>query len=94
MEWKTDYIANLPMKGGLSDCPNWRRIQLFSLPSKVIKMLVLERIRKFVDIRLREEQGGFRADMSCTDPIVTLHHHHDHYRSAAKRAATVAHQFC
>ena len=35
MEWKTAYIVKIPKKGDLSDCQNWRGIQLLSLPSKV-----------------------------------------------------------
>jgi len=72
MEWKTEYIAKLPKKGDLSDCQNWRGIQLLSLPSKVFTRLVLKRIRKSVDIKLREERARFRAHRSYTNQIVTL----------------------
>jgi len=48
MDRKIDYNAKLPKKAGdLSNCPNWRGVQLLSLPSEGIKSLVLERIRIF-----------------------------------------------
>ena len=71
-EWRTGYIVKLPKKGDLSDCQNWRGIQLLSLPSKIFTRLILERIRAAVDAKLREEQAGFRAGRSCTDQIATL----------------------
>lgn len=71
-EWKRGYIVKIPNKGDLSDCRNWRGIQLLSLPSKVYTRLILERIRKAVDAKLREEQAGFREGRSCTDQIATL----------------------
>lgn len=67
MGWRTGYFVKPPKKGDLSDCQNWRGIQLLSLPSKVFITLILERIRKAVDARLREEHAGFRAERSCTD---------------------------
>ena len=70
MEWKTGYIVNIAKKGNLSR--NVRRIQLLSLPGKVYTRLILERITKAVDAKLREEQAGFRQGSSCTDQIATL----------------------
>jgi len=49
----------MPKKGDLSDCRNWRVIQLLSLPSKVYTRLILQRIRKAVDAKLREEKVVF-----------------------------------
>ena len=58
------------MKGDLSECHNWRRIQLLYLLSKVFT--ILTRIRKAVDTKLREKKARFRAGRSCKDQIVTL----------------------
>ena len=72
-------LYRFPMqKGDLSDCLNWRGIQLLSLPSKVYTRSILERIRKAVDAKLREEQAGFRKGRSCMDMdqiATTLHDH-------------------
>ena len=72
-KWKTGYIVKIAKKGDLTNCRNWRGIQLLSLPSKAYTRLILERIRKALDAKLREEQAGFRhRTLSCTDQIATL----------------------
>ena len=71
-EWRKGYIIKLPKKGDLSECKNWRGIQLLSLPSKILERIILERIRAAVDEKLRDEQAGFRAGRSCVDQIATL----------------------
>ena len=72
-EWTTGDIVNIPKKGDLSDCWNWREIQVLSLPSKVYTRLILERIRKAVDAKLRKEQAGFRKGRPSTNQTDTLH---------------------
>ena len=71
-EWRKGYIIKLPKKGDLSECKNWRGIQLVFLPSKIFTRIILERIRAAVDEKLRDEQAGFRAGRSCVDQIGTL----------------------
>jgi hypothetical protein len=71
-DWKNGYIVKLPKKGDLSECQNWRGIQLLSIPSKVLMRVILERVRAAVDQKLRQEQAGFRQGKSCTDQIATL----------------------
>ena len=45
---------------------------LLSVPGKVFNRIILERMKGEVDKTLREEQAGFRQDISCTDQIATL----------------------
>ena len=45
---------------------------LLSVPSKVLTRILLERLKKAIDLKLRPEQAGFRQDNSCTDLIATL----------------------
>ena len=71
-EWRKGHIIKLPKKGDLSNCKNWRGIQLLSLPSKIFTRIILERIRTAIDKKLREEQAGFRPGRSCVDQITTL----------------------
>ena len=71
-DWSLGYIIKLPKKGDLSNCQNWRRIQLLSLPSKVLARIILERIKTAIDANLCDEQAGFRFGRSYTDQIVTL----------------------
>ena len=71
-EWKKGYLVKLPKKGDLSSCNNWRAIMLLSIPSKILTRIILERLKKALDVTLREEQAGVRHDRSCTDHIATL----------------------
>ena len=71
-DWKMGTIIPLPKKGDLTNCSNWRGITLLSLSSKVLCIVILNRIKDQVDARLRDEQSGFRKYRSCTDAIFTL----------------------
>ena len=69
---KTGAIIKIPKKGNLNECQNWREITLLSIPYKIYRILVLNRISKTVNTKLRENQCGFRANRSCIDQIFTL----------------------
>ncbi|KAI8496360.1 hypothetical protein Bbelb_256590 [Branchiostoma belcheri] len=71
-DWQDGVIVKLPKKGDLSDCNNWRGITLISIPGKVFCAVLLRRLKKAVDSKLREEQAGFRSNRSCTEQIFTL----------------------
>ena len=62
----------LPKKGDTSQCNNWRGITLLSIPSKVLCSIILSRMKKEVDKKMRDEQAGFRQERSCVDQIATL----------------------
>ena len=66
-DWSLGYIIKLSKKGDLSNCQNWRGIQLLSPPSKVLARVILERIKAAIDANLRDEQAGFRCGRACTD---------------------------
>jgi hypothetical protein len=40
---------------------------LLSVPDKMLNRIILERIKKMVDTKLRNEQAGLRQNRSCTD---------------------------
>ncbi|VDP26561.1 unnamed protein product [Schistosoma curassoni] len=71
-KWKEGYIIEMPKKGNLSKCENYRGITLLSVPGKVFNRVLLNRIKDSVDAQLRDQQAGFRKDRSCTDQIATL----------------------
>ena len=71
-QWKDDVIFKLPKKGDMSDCNNWHGITLLSVPGKLFCSMLIERLKKSLDERLREEQAGFRPKRSCIDHIFTL----------------------
>ena len=59
--WKQGLIVKIPKKGDLTECGNLRGITLTSVPSKVFGRVLIDRIRYGVNIKLRDEQAGFRS---------------------------------
>ncbi|GFR86809.1 RNA-directed DNA polymerase from mobile element jockey [Elysia marginata] len=57
--WKKGILIKLPKKGDLSQCNNWRGINLLSVPGNKFCRVILYRIKSNVDKALREEQEGF-----------------------------------
>ena len=71
-DWKDGHLTVLPKKGDLTICDNSRGIMLLSVPGKVMCKVILERLKKAVDKKLRKNQAGFRSGRSCADQIVSL----------------------
>ena len=71
-DWRKGLISKIPKKGDLSNCDNWRGITLLSIPSKVFCRVLLKRIDCALDVKLREEQAGFRKGRGCIDQIFAL----------------------
>ncbi|RUS86850.1 hypothetical protein EGW08_005387 [Elysia chlorotica] len=71
-DWTEGIIVKIPKKGARSDCNNWRGITLLSIPSKILSKIIIQRISKAVDQKLRNEQAGFRKGRGCCDQIFTL----------------------
>jgi hypothetical protein len=71
-DWNIGHLIKLPKKGNLKECKNYRGIALLSVVVKVLNRILLTRLLKAVDEKLREQQAGFRKDRSCTDQIVAL----------------------
>ena len=53
-------IVKLPKKGDLQHCDNWRGITLLSVPSTIFCRGLLNRIDGATDVKLRQDQAGFR----------------------------------
>ena len=45
----------------LRECKNWRGVTLLPVVSKILGRIVIDRIRMWIDHRLRKEQPGFRS---------------------------------
>ena len=71
-DWAKGLIVKLPKKGDKRMCDNWRGITLLSIPGKIFCRILLDRIDKAIDTRLRQEQAGFRKGKGCIDQIFTL----------------------
>ena len=71
-DWCKGLIVKIPKKGDLRSCDNWRGVTLLSIPSKVFCSVLLRRIDKALDSKLREEQAGFRRGRGCMDQVFAL----------------------
>ena len=65
-------IKPLYKKGDKSECRNYWGINLVSVGSKLLSIMILFRLRDAVDKVLREEQCGFWKVIGCVDQIFTL----------------------
>ena len=71
-EWLKGLIVTLPKKGNLKECTNWRGITLLVIASKVLGKILIERLKRGADKRLRAEQARFRQGRSTTEQIFIL----------------------
>ena len=71
-DWNKGLIVELPKKGDLQHCDNCRGITLISEPGKIFCRVLLNRIEGAIDVKLRQEQAGFRRGKGCTDQIFVL----------------------
>ncbi|KAK2180178.1 hypothetical protein NP493_454g03017 [Ridgeia piscesae] len=70
--WTQSLIINLPKKGNLQLCQNYRTISLISHPSKVTLKILLNRLKPQAEKIIAEEQAGFRPGRSTTEQIFNL----------------------
>ena len=70
--WNTGLILKLPKKGDLQHCDNWIGKTLLSVPSKIFCRVLLNRIEGAIDVKLLQEQAGFRRVKGCTDQRFAL----------------------
>jgi len=71
-EWTFSKFIPLPKKGDLKKCANYRTIALFSLASKILLRIILERIRVKTETEIADEQAGFRQGRGTRDQITNL----------------------
>ena len=53
-------------KGNLKECKNWQEVNLLLVVSKILVRIVIDRICRRIDCRLRKEQAGFRSSRGTT----------------------------
>ena len=71
-DWSKGLISKIPKKDDLRNCDNWGGITLLSIPREVFCRVLLQRIDCALDVKLREEQAGFRKGRGCIDQIFAL----------------------
>src|SRR6218665_4052132 len=71
-EWKKSILVILHKKGNTIECGNYRTIALISHLSKVLMMVLTERLKGQSEEYMTEEQAGFRRDRSTTQHLLAL----------------------
>ena len=60
VDWGRAIIVPLYKKSDKRDCGNYRGISLLSIPGKVFTKVLQQRLKRYVESCLTEEQAGFR----------------------------------
>ena len=71
-QWLTNTIIPIPKKGNSHQMQNYRGITLMSIAAKIYNRMILDRIYKDINRKLRPNQAGFRRGMSCIEQINTI----------------------
>ena len=71
-EWCEALLLPFYKKADKMVCANHRGISLLVIASKVLEIVLLNRLREEKEIRTRENQAGFRPGRGCTGQIFTL----------------------
>ena len=72
---KKELVVSIFKKGDLRDCNNWRGVTLLPTINRIFQRMLLERIKKGLDKKLKKEQAGFRPNGNTTKQIFTLKKH-------------------
>ena len=75
-QWSLSNIIPVPKKGDLSSTDNYRGISLMCIIAKLYNRMILFRIRKELDPKLRINQNGFRPKRTTVEQILALKTYH------------------
>jgi hypothetical protein len=70
--WSYMNIIPVPKSGDLSNTNNYRGISLICIIAKIYNRLILNRIRSVLDLKLRNNQNGFRPKRTTVAQILSL----------------------
>jgi hypothetical protein len=71
-KWAKAIFIFLPKSGDLRDCKNYRTISLLCHASKILLIIIHNRIKQQSERELPDEQTGFRQGRDTRDLLVTL----------------------
>ena len=71
-EWSKAIIVPIYKSKDKQECGNYRGISLLSIPSKVYTKILQQRIRKYVEESVSEEQAGFRKGRGTIDQLFVI----------------------
>ena len=72
VDWTKGVITIVPKKGDVSICSNNRGITLRCTASKLLQIVILQRLSNDIEKLLRENQCSFRKGRSCTDLLYSI----------------------
>lgn len=72
-EWKTGKIIKLPKIGYLTQCSNWRGINLLKTINKFLAIVLHERPNSVLEHTLRREQAEFQHSRTGTPRADKIH---------------------
>lgn len=82
--WNESVICPVSKKAPRNVCDNYRGISLIPVAAKIFASILLHRLSTAPELRMREEQAGFRSGRGCIDQIFTLRqileHRHTYHR--------------
>ncbi len=73
VDWTKAIIVPVYKEKGRSwECGSYRGISLLSIPEKVYGKVIIERVQRFTEEKISEEQGGFRKGGEYVDKIFSF----------------------
>ena len=71
-DWSLSVLLPLFKKGDKMECANYRGISLLDICLKIFESVLLQRFQHTCNLRMRENQAGFRPGRGCADQIFSL----------------------
>jgi len=71
-EWGKAIIIPIHKKKDKTDCKNYRGISLLNVPGKIYTKILQERLQRYMEEVVAEEQAGFRRGRGTIDQIFVI----------------------
>lgn len=71
-DWGKAIIVPIHKKGDKKECNNYRGISLLSVPGKVYTRILQQRMKRYVEDIVAEEQAGFRVGRGTVDQLFVI----------------------
>ena len=71
-DWKRSIFIQIPKKGNVKECSDYRTVALISHASKVILKILQARLQQYVNHELPDVQAGFRKAKGTRDQVANI----------------------